>query len=322
MKQVIMDMSATFSGGTGDSSPPCRHLFSDGFLMEKRKMVHYVYRLTAQNPDGSERLYIGVRTCKGAYANDTAYLSSSKYVHEAIARGVVFNKVVLSTHLNRFAAAKEEIRLHDLHDVGRSPEYFNGAKQTSTGFDPTGCVRSPETRAKLSAANKGRKVPPVTAETRAKLSASHRTRTYRPHTLEARAKISAAQVGKKYPPVTAETRAKISAANIGKSHPQTPETRAKISAAHAGKKRPSLTPEHCANIAAANRGKKRSPEACANISAGLVGKKRSPPSPETRAKLAAALKGRKRPPEVVEKILATKQARHASKYSSNLSFDL
>ena len=73
-----------------------------------------------------------------------------------------------------------------------------------------GRVHSVETRAKKSAALKGRPKPPMSAEARAQLSA----------------KRSAAQKGKVY---SAETRAKISAAQKGKVH--SAETRAKISAA-------------------------------------------------------------------------------------------
>jgi hypothetical protein len=65
---------------------------------------------------------------------------------------------------------------------------------------------SPETKAKISAANKGHEVSP-----------------------ETRAKISAANKGRPHPPVSAETRAKISAANKGR--PLNPEQRAKLSAA-------------------------------------------------------------------------------------------
>jgi hypothetical protein len=80
-------------------------------------------------------------------------------------------------------------------------------------------VQSPETRAKISAANKGRKATP---ETRAKISAAHK--------------------GKKR---TAEHRAKISAAQKGKKH--TPETRALFRIVNAGRK---ISPEHRAKIVA------------------------------------------------------------------------
>lgn len=95
---------------------------------------------------------------------------------------------------------------------------------------------SPEVKAKISAANKGRK---HTEETRAKMSAaktpemcaklgeSNKTRDYTP---EIRAKMRANRLGKKH---TEETRAKIKAAAGNLSQ----EARAKISATHLGKKK-------------------------------------------------------------------------------------
>jgi len=84
-----------------------------------------------------------------------------------------------------------------------------------------GRKHSPEARAKISAAQRGKECSP---ETRAKIGASNRGRKHSP---EARAKISAAQRGRKFSP---ETRAKMSASQRGRKH--TPETRAKISAGH------------------------------------------------------------------------------------------
>jgi hypothetical protein len=75
----------------------------------------------------------------------------------------------------------------------------------------------------LSAALKGRPGHSPTSETRAKISAAHKGR---PVTPETRAKMSAAHKGR---PVTPESRAKISAAHKGR--PVIPETRAKMSAA-------------------------------------------------------------------------------------------
>jgi hypothetical protein len=137
---------------------------------------------------------------------------------------------------------------------------------------------SPEHRAKLSAAKKGR---PLSPEHRAKLSAARKGRKFGPHSAERRANIAAAL--------------------------SRPEVRAKLSAAHKGKKR---GPEATANIAAANRrpekrakqsadqkGKKRGPEATANIAAAnRRPEKRAKQSatlsrPEVRAKLSAAHKG-------------------------------
>ena len=69
---------------------------------------------------------------------------------------------------------------------------------------------SPETRAKLSAAHKGRTDSP---ETRARKSAAQKGHEVSP---EARAKIAAAQRGRTHSP---ETRARIAAALKGRSGP-------------------------------------------------------------------------------------------------------
>jgi len=88
---------------------------------------------------------------------------------------------------------------------------------------------------KKSEARKGKKHTP---ETRAKMSEAHKGRLSpmkgRRHTPETRAKISEAHKGKKHTP---ETRAKISEALKGRLSPMkgrrhTPETRAKMSEAH------------------------------------------------------------------------------------------
>lgn len=101
-----------------------------------------------------------------------------------------------------------------------------------------GVPMAPKTRAKISAANKGR---PKSAETRAKLSVSKRGQTMSP---EARTKMSIARKGK---PKSAQHRANISAANMG--HGFSPETRAKMSAA---RKLRVTRPETRARLAAAS----------------------------------------------------------------------
>jgi hypothetical protein len=84
-----------------------------------------------------------------------------------------------------------------------------------------------ETRAKISAANKGRT---VSAETRAKISAAlrgHKNNLGKTRSAKTRAKISAALKGRT---LSAETRAKIGAASKRRTH--SAEAIAKISAAH------------------------------------------------------------------------------------------
>jgi len=71
----------------------------------------------------------------------------------------------------------------------------------------------------------------ITPETRAKISATLRGRKLGPHSPEHRAKLSASLRGHEVSP---ETRAKLSAANRGRKH--TPESLAKMSAASMGNK--------------------------------------------------------------------------------------
>ena len=139
--------------------------------------------------------------------------------------------------------------------------------------------------------------------TRAKLSAAHKGKKL---SFEHKAKLSAAHKGKKRPPTNPETRAKLSAAHKGKKRPPlSPEHKAKLSAVKKGKKKSS---EHIANISAAKMGKKlppRTPEQRAMMSAYLKGIKKSPLSSEHKAKISAAKKGQKSSPETRAKMSET-----------------
>ena len=84
--------------------------------------------------------------------------------------------------------------------------------------------RTPEMRANIGAASRGRK---HSAETRAKMSAAGKGRR---HSAETKAKISAAHMGHE---VSEETRAKIAASSRGRKH--SAETRALLSAIRTGK---------------------------------------------------------------------------------------
>lgn len=110
-----------------------------------------------------------------------------------------------------------------------------------------------ESRAKIGAANRGRKRTEEFSERQRALM------TGRKHTLETRAKITAANIGRPSSmlgrPVSAETRAKLSAANkgqvpwtTGKQH--SAETKAKMSAWQVGRVLPD---EHRANISRARK---------------------------------------------------------------------
>jgi hypothetical protein len=106
--------------------------------LPKGKRFHYTYRLEALNPVGSERLYIGVRSCNVHPHEDGCYMSSSKHVAKAIAFGVAFQKTVLAIWPTRQEAVAHEVRLHELFSVAGNPEFFNRVRQTTTAWDTTG----------------------------------------------------------------------------------------------------------------------------------------------------------------------------------------
>lgn len=156
----------------------------------------------------------------------------------------------------------------------RGTRLVNG---TDGGEGMLGYVPNQETRAKLSAAGKGRKLAPRTSEHRARLSEAARRRVF-----------------------TFATRSKMAAAHRGK-HP-TPETRAKMAAWQKGRV-PSPTTRAAA--VAANRGRPLTLEHRANLSAAMKG---HPITPETRAKMAASRKGSVHTPETRAKLSAAKRA--------------
>lgn len=160
------------------------------------------------------------------------------------------------------------------------------------GSGVAGLVHSPETRAKIRAAQLGRKMAP---DHGAKIAAKTRGQKRSPETLarmsaarkggtmsqEQRDKISATLTGRKAAPWVG---AKISAANKGRKMPE--GHGAKISAARKGKP---LSPEHRAKLRSAKLGKKRSAESIEKSAAFHRGKV---VSDETRARMSAAQKRR------------------------------
>lgn len=153
----------------------------------------------------------------------------------------------------------------------------HGYNTTPLAGSNRGCKQSPETRAKISAAMKGRV---FTAEHKARIAAANQGRTHSPATIaklcqiaqerlpqtgtpcapETRAKISAALTGEKHPqfgkPLSEATRRKIGEQSkgrqsfLGRSHSE--ETKEKMRMARLGKK---LSEEAKAKVGAANRGR-------------------------------------------------------------------
>jgi len=153
--------------------------------------------------------------------------------------------IYLKQNLTEEEAFKHEIYMIAVFgriDLGTGILY----NRTNGGDGCSGLIHSPETRAKLSAANKGENNPHYgknrSPETRAKLSVAKKGENNpnygKSPSPETRAKMSDAKKN-----MTSETRAKLSAARKGKNNPNygkthSPETRAKIGAARKGKNNP------------------------------------------------------------------------------------
>jgi hypothetical protein len=127
-------------------------------------MYHYTYLI--QHKTENKR-YIGVRTSKVPPTQDITYWGSSKHLPKDIQS--THSKVILQTHSTRERAVQHEILLHEANDVAVNPDYYNKAKQTSTGFDTAGTSITEECKLKISKSLKGRV---FTEEHKKRLSAS------------------------------------------------------------------------------------------------------------------------------------------------------
>ena len=135
-------------------------------------------------------------------------------------------------------------------------------------------------RANMRAAQKGKIYVPLSVESRAKISAAN---TGRKHSAESRARMSRAQMGNthcKGKKRSAESIAKTSAANLGKK--RSAEFCLRQSTILTGRK---LSAEHIAKMSAARKGKPLSADHRAKLSAAKKGK---PFSESHRANLSAA----------------------------------
>ena len=194
--------------------------------------IAYVYKWTYKP---TYKWYIGSRTAKGCNPDD-GYICSSKivkpmiksnpdeWIREIIATGKPEEMRELEAELLDLFDAKNDTRSFNMH---------NGDGK----FTTAGKIHSDESRAKMSAAKKGKPGKPHNEEHRAKISAANKGKT---HNEETRAKMSASRKGRTF---TEEHRAKMSASNKGKTH--SPETRAKMSAANKGITKPIITCPHC-----------------------------------------------------------------------------
>lgn len=144
-----------------------------------------------------------------------------------------------------FCAKPDLLFYEQLAMDGIRPEYN---VETVAGSS-IGCIRTPETRAKISAKAKGRK-----------------------RSEEVTAKIVAAMTGRKLSP---EHRATLLGNKKAAGHTHTEEWKRQNSIRNTGVKRPK-SPEQREKIAAALRGITHSPERRARQAAGQLGKKRGP----------------------------------------------
>lgn len=206
--------------------------------METEAFTYYWY------DRGADRHYIGYH--KGN--PDDGYVCSSKWMlEEYTQRPDDFHRTILFAGTADDARRFEHNRLVEA-DAMHSPNWYN---QSNGGPDFVNKRHTPEARAKISAAQKGKNAGPLSAAHRAKLSAAKKGRRRTP---EARAKISAGLTGLV---ITPETRAKIAASRMGKppwnrGRRLSPETRAKMSVAATGRPK---SPEHRAKISAALKGR-------------------------------------------------------------------
>lgn len=181
---------------------------------------------------------------------------------------------------------EHEIELHNKFDVAVNPQFYNRAKQTSTGFDQSEVILSAKRKAEICKTNKGRKHSP---ESIAKMRLVARLNTPKgsKHPLFGRHlsdthKLAISE-GNKGRIISDQHKAILSKANKGKTI--SPEHKAKISKIFKGKH---LSQEHKAKIGKAHKGKTISPESKARMSIA-----QSNISLETRAKMSIAQKNRK-----------------------------
>lgn len=113
-------------------------------------MYHYVY----YSYESWGRGYIGSRSCKCLPEDDCKYFGS--FYDKTFCPD---QKIILDIFDAREAALKAEVALHAFYKVDLNPHFANKARQTSERFISCG-KRSDEFKAKISKANKGRKLSP------------------------------------------------------------------------------------------------------------------------------------------------------------------
>ena len=112
--------------------------------MFSKNIYHYTYKITITHIIATEprKFYYGSRSCKCLPEDDISYKSSCKdlltFVKEN--KDILYSKEILAYFTDRESAILHEISLHSEYDVAKNPEFFNKAKQTSTGFCTAGRI--------------------------------------------------------------------------------------------------------------------------------------------------------------------------------------
>ena len=177
--------------------------------------------------------------------NPYNYTGSGKYWKRHIkkyGKEHVKTIAVYGPYTDKVYLEKQALAMSDWFNIVESPEFAN--MKPENGLDGGSFGHTEETRAKMSAAKKGKnKGKNKSEETRAKISSSMKGKNKgKNKSEETRAKISSSMKGKnKGKTASDETRAKMSAAKQNISE----ETRAKISAAKQGIPIPIITCPHC-----------------------------------------------------------------------------
>ena len=239
--------------------------------MQTRTTIPFYYIVGWSN---EQKYYIGSRYANGCDPSDlgTKYFTSSKVVKEKWKEqppDIV--QVLLTFETKEQAREWEATALHNF-GVPNNPMFLNKSAGTKGFKVPENLTESH--RLKISASLTGKNRSPHSDETRAKISAGNKGRESsnkgKPMSLEQRAKLSAVNKGKKRSPHSDETRAKISAGNKGKTH--SVEARAKMSTAHKGK---THSEEARSKISASNKGRTVSEDTRAKLSAALKGTRKT-----------------------------------------------
>lgn len=200
------------------------------------KKYHYVYRITNIILN---KHYYGVRTSKNILPKDDLgikYFSSSRdkdFINEQKRNPQNHKYKIIQIFNNRKKALEFEIKLHNKFDVGINESFYNRSKQTSSGWDTTGCVShnkgchlSEERKEHLRSIFLGKKKQPLSQETKDKISKANKGKVRTP---EHKEKLRQANLGKK---LSDETKDKIRNGNLGKQVSE--ETGLKISKAKKG----------------------------------------------------------------------------------------